>query len=299
MRQIAKSILNGILLWCLVGIGVSVLVSAVLISAYAIFIFKDALAPAFFSGAVQGIWLYAARNGFATRKDLICFGVISGAALGLLDFVPVYVTTTACFGWWYIGWFVIAAIAGGSSAGYLNSWVHVSDVRSRTRSAWKTQAVLGALLFFCAAGFEYEHYGASLLERMPALRVSERVIAEMHSGNATGTARSGSYQYSGQLRRSCVVGSNGGVMEIREQDGNLQAYVTGMWLKGGINADGTLWAAGQRSSTTDRNSILRDLLVGRFRNETEFEYTLRSSLIVNGSTKNTTMERGAGRRLRP
>jgi hypothetical protein len=93
------------------------------------------------AGAVQGIWLYAARNGFATRKQLICFGVISGAALGLLDFVPVYVTTTACFGWWYIGWFVIAVIAGGSSAGYLNR--HVAQRRDQRRWNVDLRQVLG------------------------------------------------------------------------------------------------------------------------------------------------------------
>ncbi len=269
-RQIVNSILTGILVWCTAGIGVSVLVSAVVVFTYALFIVKDAFA-----------------------------GVLSGAGLGLLDFVPVYVKTTPCFGWWHIGWFVIAAVAGGSAAGFLNSQVHPSRVPPGTRPAWKIRAALGTLLFFCAAGFESEHYGERLLERLPAWPVSERAIAKIHTGNALGTARSGSYQYLGRFHRSCVVGSNGGVMEIKQQDGSLQAYVADMWLKGGINADGRFWAAGQRSSTTDRNSILRNLFVGRFRNETQFDYILRSSLIVNGSTKNTTMESGTGSLLRP
>src|SRR2546422_9510633 len=61
-RQIVTSMVTGILLWCVIGIGVSVLVSATLVLGYALFIVKDALAPAALSDAVQGLWLYLARN---------------------------------------------------------------------------------------------------------------------------------------------------------------------------------------------------------------------------------------------
>src|SRR5205814_4833011 len=118
-RQIVTSMVTGILLWCVIGIGVSVLVSATLVLGYALFIVKDALAPAALSGAVQGLWLYLARNRWSGKKELVWFGIISGAALGLLDSAPAYVTTTACFGWGHIFLFVIAALAGGSSAGYV------------------------------------------------------------------------------------------------------------------------------------------------------------------------------------
>src|SRR5947208_2913090 len=106
-RQIVTSMVTGILLWCVIGIGVSVLVSATLVLGYALFIVKDALAPAALSGAVQGLWLYLARNRWSGKKELVWFGIISGAALGLLDFAPAYVTTTACFGWGHIFLFVI------------------------------------------------------------------------------------------------------------------------------------------------------------------------------------------------
>src|SRR5437773_26576 len=61
-RQIVTSMVTGILLWCVIGIGVSVLVSATLVLGYALFIVKDALAPAALSGAVQGLWLYLATR---------------------------------------------------------------------------------------------------------------------------------------------------------------------------------------------------------------------------------------------
>jgi len=41
-RQIVTSVVTGILLWCVIGIGVSVLVSATLVLGYALFIVKDA-----------------------------------------------------------------------------------------------------------------------------------------------------------------------------------------------------------------------------------------------------------------
>jgi len=162
-RQIVTSMVTGILLWCVIGIGVSVLVSATLVLGYALFIVKDALAPAALSGAVQGLWLYLARNRWSGKKELVWFGIISGAALGLLDFAPAYVTTTACFGWGHIFLFVIAALAGGSSAGYVNSQVHLAEVRSPAPAAWKGRVALGVVLFLCAAGFEY---------RTPARKIS-------------------------------------------------------------------------------------------------------------------------------
>src|SRR5438876_7145596 len=67
-RQIVTSMVTGILLWCVIGIGVSVLVSATLVLGYALFIVKDALAPAALSGAVQGLWLYLARNRWSGKK---------------------------------------------------------------------------------------------------------------------------------------------------------------------------------------------------------------------------------------
>src|SRR3989442_5502624 len=87
-------------------------------------------------------------------------------------------------------------------------------------------------------------------------------------------------------------------MEISQNDGKIQVYAADMWLKGGIDGNGEFWAGGQRTSAMDRNSMLRHLLTGRFRNESQFQYSLRSSLIINGSVKNTTMESGA-RRLMP
>jgi len=297
-RQIVTSMVTGILLWCVIGIGVSVLVSATLVLGYALFIVKDALAPAALSGAVQGLWLYLARNRWSGKKELVWLGIISGAALGLLDFAPAYVTTTACFGWGHIFLFVIAALAGGSSAGYVNSQVHLAEVRSPAPAAWKGRVALGVVLFLCAAGFEYVHYGVRLLERFPALGLSEPAVIDLNAGNAQGTARSGNYEYSGQFHRSCVVGSEGGVMEISQNDGKIQVYAADMWLKGGIDGNGEFWAGGQRTSAMDRNSMLRHLLTGRFRNESQFQYSLRSSLIINGSIKNTTMESGAGRLLR-
>jgi len=87
-------------------------------------------------------------------------------------------------------------------------------------------------------------------------------------------------------------------MEISQNDGKIQVYAADMWLKGGIDGNGEFWAGGQRTSAMDRNSMLRHLLTGRFRNESQFQYSLRSSLIINGSIKNTTMESGAGRLLR-
>src|SRR5256884_1413828 len=83
-RQIVTSMVTGILLWCVIGIGVSVLVSATLVLGYALFIVKDALAPAALSGAVKGLWLSLARNRWSGKKELVWFGIISGAALGLL-----------------------------------------------------------------------------------------------------------------------------------------------------------------------------------------------------------------------
>src|SRR5256885_8771151 len=143
-RSIVTSMVTGILLWCVIGIGVSVLVSATLVLGYALFIVKDALAPAALSGAVQGLWLYLARNRWSGKKELVWFGIISGAALGLLDFAPAYLTTTtACFGWGHIFLFVIAALAGGSSAGYVNSQVHLAEAPA----AWKGRVVLGVVLF--------------------------------------------------------------------------------------------------------------------------------------------------------
>src|SRR5881628_132483 len=270
-RQIVTSMVTGILLWCVIGIGVSVLVSATLVLGYALFIVKDALAPAALSGAVQGLWLYLARNRWSGKKELVWFGIIL---------------------------FVIAALAGGSSAGYVNSQVHLAEVRSPAPAAWKGRVALGVVLFLCAAGFEYVHYGVRLLERFPALGLSERAVIDLNAGNAQGTARSGSYEYSGQFHRSCVVGSEGGVMEISQNDGKIQVYAADMWLKGGIDGNGEFCAGGQRTSAMDRNSMLRHLLTGRFRNESQFQYSLRSSLIINGSIKNTTMESGAGRLLR-
>src|SRR5207253_11244580 len=70
-RQIVTSMVTGILLWCVIGIGVSVLVSATLVLGYALFIVKDALAPAALSGAVQGLWLYLARNRWSGKKELV------------------------------------------------------------------------------------------------------------------------------------------------------------------------------------------------------------------------------------
>src|SRR5437667_12122066 len=98
-RQIVTSMVTGILLWCVIGIGVSVLVSAVLVLGYELFIVKDALAPAAFSGLVQGLWLYLARNRWSGKKDLAWFGIISGTDLGLLDFASAFLTATASFVW--------------------------------------------------------------------------------------------------------------------------------------------------------------------------------------------------------
>src|SRR2546427_10908044 len=117
--QIVTSMVTGILLWCVIGIGVSVLVSATLVLGYALFIVKDALAPAALSGAVQGLWLYLARNRWSGKKELVWFGIISGAALGLLDFALAYVTTTASFWWGHIFLSGTAGAARGSSSGYL------------------------------------------------------------------------------------------------------------------------------------------------------------------------------------
>src|SRR5947208_16374254 len=109
-RQIVTSMVTGILLWCVIGIGVSVLVSATLVLVYALFIVKDALAPAALSGAVQGLWLYLARNRWSGKKELVWFGIISGAAIGLLDFAPSCVPPTACLGWVNHLFLVIAAL---------------------------------------------------------------------------------------------------------------------------------------------------------------------------------------------
>src|SRR5438045_6218167 len=128
-RQIVTSMVTGILLWGVVGIVVSVLVSATLVLGYALFIVKDARAPAALSGAVQGLWLYLARNRWSGKKELVWFGIISGAGLGLLDFAPAYVTTTACFGWGHIFCFVIVGVAVGSYACYFYSDVHFLDGR--------------------------------------------------------------------------------------------------------------------------------------------------------------------------
>src|SRR5207245_7413705 len=196
---------------------------------------QNALAPAALSGVVQGLWLYLARNRWSGKKELVWFGIISGSALGLLDCAPAYVTTTACFGWGHIFLFVSAALAGGSSAGYVNSQVHLAEVRSPAPAAWKGRVALGVVLFLCAAGFEYVHYGVRLLERFPALGLSERAVIDLNAGNAQGTARSGNYEYSGQFHRSCVVGSEGGVMEISQNDGKIQVYAADMWLKGGLD----------------------------------------------------------------
>src|SRR5438132_14357353 len=84
-------------------------------------------------------------------------------------------------------------------------------------------------------------------------------------------------------------------MEISQNDGKIQVYAADMWLKGEIDVNGEFWAGGQRTSAMDRNSMLRHLLTGRLRNESQFQYPLRSSLLINGSIKNTTMASGAGR----
>jgi hypothetical protein len=295
------SVLGGALIWCTVGIGVATLISALVIFVWAIYVFAVAWRAAALLGSIQGLWLFAERARWKNSREQVRFGLVSGAALGLLGFVPSYVQIEMLppHRWWGVGVFAAAAFFGGMAAGGVTAVAIGSrpEPQGSTRAA--RRLVVGVLLMLGGAALEYSLYWPSLIRKLPILRLDESSVVNLPPGNARGSQWSGCFQYLGEtFWASGGVGKEGGMLTVRQDGGALQITMAGSSssLAGGVDADGRFWTGAQRPVPPD--GLLRTLLRGRFQGTDRFEYSLRLSYLKGLTFVNTTRVDGTASRCK-
>lgn len=304
---VAWSVARGVLSWALVGCGTAAVISFLVLSAYAVFVFEDAGPAAAVLGAIQSVWLYLERTRWRSSRELFGFGSLSGAALGLLGFAPSFAQTTVNFSWSAISVLLCAALAGGLAAGSVNAWFFVSQVRADAPPGYSRWLFTGCCLVLSVAAFEYWHYGPIIIRKLPVPKLSESSVLNLPAGDATGSRWSGLYRFRGEtFESSGMVGGERGLIQFVQNNGSLKVCRDGdEVLAGGINANGEFWAGSQRTGDAAlvwRGSqgayALRWLLKGKFLDNDHFEYSSRTSLLENGRFRNSTRVDGTGDRLR-
>ncbi len=295
---LGRSLVRGAVVGILVGVSVGAVVSAFVVSVYAIFLFYYAAPSAALLGALQGLWLYLERDRWASQREVLLFGTVSGAALGLLGFAPIFVQTNVLLRGRDIVLLLCAAIAGGGAAGRVNASFFVSYARPQMSPGLRRRLVAGGLIVLSIGLFEYLQYGPAVARKLPVPALSERAVRNLPSGHARGVRWAGCYEYNGDFfEGSGVVGTAGGAMVFVQKGGALQIddIGHGKTLRGGIDADGRFWA-GTQGEERD-GSALRLLVRGRFLDRDRFKFSFRVSLVKHGSVANTTREDGAGHRV--
>ena len=144
-------------------------------------------------GALQGLLFYLAGSGRSKSEydGFLWLGAFSGAFLGVLGFPPVFSRAGVIAARPTVAVFILAAIAGGVTAGLVSGHVLTTLLWGRSLNLGRG-VVLGGLLVLAA--IDYHFYWPATIEELPSRKSLSRTLRvsllEVH----------GFHQWTGRLR---------------------------------------------------------------------------------------------------
>ena len=293
MRNFLTCAVTGALVWLTVGCGTAALIgtAAILFWAFGLVIYYGAPVAAAL-GAAQGVWIAAhLRSNIPSSPR---FWMWIGAMLGFLGFPLSFAMAEGTTRWWRVAVFIAAAVLGGAAAGRATAAVILRAHEVVGGNHWRRLARAGVLVA-AVAGLEWWLLWPRLDPRFPTSPVTESDV-NILAGDARGSLWAGCFSYEGKtFGPSSGLGVSGGSAHFYQEDGKLR-LVHGLDTEyfGSISRNGR-FSGGRRTVSPD-GLLLRERIDGGFLSDSQYQYSIRSTVLQNGRIRNTARYVGVGYR---
>ena len=259
-------------MWLVVCAPVAAGIAAYLVSFWMLSSFPEIAVTATVLGALQGLLFYLAGSGRSKSEydGFLWLGAFSGAFLGVLGFPPVFSRAGVIAARPTVAVFILAAIAGGVTAGLVSGHVLTTLLWGRSLNLGRG-VVLGGLLVLAA--IDYHFYWPATIERIAVPEVSLQDIAGLSAGSARGSQWTGCYEFQG--RYPLGTGGQYGRLKLVQTDGVLKVDEGRDSFLGGVDRDGRFRFGAE---ITERTDTFRIVWQGRFHGNS-FDFNKRLTVV--------------------